>query len=60
MEHCVTEIMLLTHLGLESEGDGQMAVHPLLLLDIFIDRIAICIENNTAIAVRCDFFVGLL
>jgi len=41
-------------------GDGQMAVYPLLLLDIFIDRIAIRTENNTAIAVGCDFFVGLL
>ena len=41
-------------------GDGQMAVYPLLLLDIFIDRIAIRTENNTVIAVGCDFFVGLL
>jgi len=33
-------------------GDGQMAVHPLLFLDIFVDRVAIRTENNTAIAVR--------
>ena len=41
-------------------GDGQMAVHPLLFLDIFVDRVAIRTENNTAIAVGCDFFVGFL
>ncbi len=41
-------------------GDGQMAVHPLLLLDIFIDRVAIRTENNTAIAVFRDFLVSLL
>ncbi len=41
-------------------GDGQMAVHPLLLLDILIDRVAICTEDNTAIAVCCNLFVSLL
>jgi len=41
-------------------GDGQMAVHPLLFFDIFVDRIAICTENHTAITVGCDFSVGFL
>ena len=41
-------------------GDGQVAVHSVLFFDIFVDRIAIRTENNTAIAVGCDFFVGLL
>jgi len=41
-------------------GDGQMAVHPLLLLNIFVDRVAIRTENHAPIAVGGDFFVSLL
>jgi len=37
-------------------SDGQMAVYPLLLLDIFVDRVAICSDNDTSTAVRCNFF----
>ena len=41
-------------------GDGQMAVHPLLFLDIFVDRVAIRTENHAPITIRCDFFISLL
>jgi hypothetical protein len=37
-----------------------MAVHPLLLLDTFIGRVAIRTENNTAIAVCSYLLVNLL
>ena len=29
-------------------GDGQMAVHPLLFLDIFVDRVAIRTEDDAS------------
>ena len=41
-------------------GDGQMAVHPLLLLNIFVDRVAIRTENHAPIAIRCDFLISVL
>jgi len=41
-------------------GDGQMAVHPLLLLNIFADQVAIRTENHSPTAMRCDFFISLL
>ena len=41
-------------------GDGQMAVHPLLLLNPVVDRVAICTEDNASITVLSDVFVGVL
>ena len=40
-------------------GDGQMAVHPLLLLDVLVDRIAIRAENDTTVAVLRDVFISV-
>ena len=40
-------------------GDGQMAVHPLLLLDVLVDRIAIRAENGTTVAVLRIVFVSV-
>ena len=40
-------------------GDGKMAVHPLLLFDVLVDRISIRTENDTAVAVFIDVFVSV-
>jgi hypothetical protein len=39
-------------------GDGQ-AVHPLLFVDVLVDRIAIRAENDTTVAVLRDIFVSV-
>ena len=40
-------------------GDGQMAVHPLLLFDILVDRIPVRAEDHASIAVLSDSFVSV-
>ncbi len=40
-------------------GDGQMTVHPLPFPDVLVDRIAICAENDTTVAVLGDIFVSI-
>jgi len=41
-------------------GDGQMAVHPLRLLDILIDRVAVGTEDDASVAVLRDILVSSL
>ena len=41
-------------------GDGQMAVHLLPFLDIVVDTVSVCTENNTPVAVFRDVFVSVL
>jgi len=41
-------------------GDGQMAAHPLRLLDVLADRVAIGTEDDASVAVLGDVLVGLL
>jgi len=41
-------------------GDGQMAVHPLRLLDVLVDRVAVGTEDDASVAVFGDVLVGLL
>ena len=40
-------------------GDGQMAVHPLHLFDILINRVPVRAEDNASIAVLSDIFVSV-
>lgn len=40
-------------------GDGQMAVHPLLLFDAVVDRVVVGTENDASIAVLGDIFVSV-
>ena len=47
------------HIGV-GVGDGQMAVHPLRLLDVVVDRVIIGAENDTSVAVLGDVFVSVL
>ena len=41
-------------------GDGQMAVHPLQILDILVDAVSVGTENHTSVAVFCNVFVSVL
>ena len=41
-------------------GDGQMAVHPLLVLDSVVDRVVVSAEDDATVAVLCDVFVSVL
>ena len=41
-------------------GDGQMAVHPLLLLDRVVDRVIVSTQDNASITILSDVFVGVL
>ena len=41
-------------------GDGQMAVHPLHLLDVLIDRVAVRTEDDASVAVLGDVLVSVL
>ena len=41
-------------------GDGQMAVHPLIVLDSVVDRVVISAEDDATVAVLCDVFVSVL
>ena len=41
-------------------GDGQMAVHPLRLLDILIDCVAVGTEDDASVAVLRDILVSSL
>ena len=41
-------------------GDGQMAVHPLLLLDRVVDCVIIGTEDDASITVFSDVSVGVL
>lgn len=47
------------HVGV-GVGDGQMAVHPLLVLDIVVDRVIVGTENDASVAVLSDVLVGVL
>ena len=47
------------HVGV-GVGDGQMAVHPLLVLDVVVDRVIVGAENDTSVAVLGDVFVSVL
>jgi len=47
------------HVGV-GVGDGQMAVHPLLVLDVVVNRVIIGAENDTSVAVLGDVFVDVL
>jgi hypothetical protein len=47
------------HVGL-GVGDGQMAVHPLLVLNSVIDRIIVGTEDYTPVAVLSDVFISVL
>lgn len=40
-------------------GDGQMAVYPLLLFDVLVDRVPVSTEDNAFIAVLSDIFVSI-
>jgi len=40
-------------------GDGQMAVHPLLVIDPIVDRVLVGTEDDASIAVLCDVFVSV-
>ena len=46
------------HVGV-GVGDGQMAVHPLLVFDVVVDRVAISAENNASVPVLGNVFVGV-
>lgn len=37
-----------------------MAVHPLLVLDVVVDRVAVGAENDTSVAVLGDVLIGIL
>lgn len=41
-------------------GDGQMAVHPLLVLDPIVNRVIVSTEDDAAVAILSDVFVGTL
>ena len=41
-------------------GDGQMAVHPLLLLNLVVDCVIIGTEDDASVTVFSDVFVGVL
>ena len=41
-------------------GDGQMAVHPLRLFNVLVDRVAVGTEDDASVAVFGDVLVGLL
>lgn len=41
-------------------GDGQMAVNPILVFDIVVDRVAVGTEDDAAVTVLCNIFVGVL
>ena len=41
-------------------GDGQMAVHPLLVLDVVVDRIVVGTEDHASVAVLGDILVSVL
>src|SRR5699024_1048118 len=47
------------HVGV-GVGDGQMAVHPLLILDVVVDRVAIGAEDDASVAVLGNIFVSIL
>ena len=40
-------------------GDGQVAVHPLLLFDILVDRVPVSTEDNASISVLSHIFVSI-
>ncbi len=52
-------VSVTDHVGL-GVGDGQMAVHPLLVLDVVVNRVAIGAEDDASIAVLGDIFVSIL
>jgi len=41
------------HVGL-GVGDGQMAVHPLLVLDVVVDRVAVGAEDHASVLIGKD------
>ncbi len=47
------------HVGI-GVGDGQMAVHPLRLLDVVVDRVVVSAENDASVAVFGDILVSVL
>ena len=46
------------HVGV-GVGDGQMAVHPLLVLDVIVDRVAVGAEDDASVAVFVDVLVDV-
>ena len=47
------------HVGV-GVGDGQMAVHPLLVFDVVVDRVAVSAENDASVLVLGNVLVGVL
>lgn len=47
------------HVGV-GVSDSQMAVHPLLVLDVVVDRVAVGAENDASVAVFGDILIGIL
>ena len=41
-------------------GDGQMAVHPLLVFDVVVNGVAVGTEDDASVTVLCDIFVSVL
>jgi len=41
-------------------GDGQMAVHPLLILDVVVNTVVVSTEDDASIAVLGDVLVSVL
>lgn len=41
-------------------SDGQMAVHPLLVLNAVVDHVGVRAENNASVTVLGDVLVGVL
>ena len=41
-------------------GDGQLAVHPLLVLDVVVNRVAVGAEDHASVAVLRDILVSIL
>jgi len=55
----VVDVSITDH-ELIGVGDGQVAVHPLQLLDSIVDIVAICTQNYAPVTVFCNHFIGVL